>query len=90
MPKRLAMQKRSALLNRTLVGQRLIALLALGWLMFNYPLLALFNDAATWCGIPLLYAYLFGAWALFIALLALIVERQPKNSAPAPAPPWPR
>jgi hypothetical protein len=73
-------------LKHTLTGQRLIALLVLGWLLFNYPLLALFNDAATWCGIPLLVAYLFGAWALFIALLALIVERQP----PAPAPLQPR
>lgn len=90
MPKRLALQKRSALFNHTLVGQRLIALLVLGWLLFNYPLLALFNDAATWCGIPLLYAYLFGAWALFIVLLALIVERAPTSPAPAPAPPWPR
>ena len=97
MPKRLALQKRSVLqkrtvlMNRALTGQRLIALLVLGWLLFNYPLLALFNDAATWCGIPLLYAYLFGAWMLFIALLALIIERQPTNPAPvpAPAPPWP-
>ncbi len=60
---------------RNLTGQRLIALLALGALMFNYPLLALFNDANTWFGVPRLYAYLFGAWALFIGLLALIVER---------------
>lgn len=86
MPKKLAMQKRAVIANSNLIGQRLIALLVLGWLLFNYPLLALFNDAATWCGIPLLYAYLFGAWALFIALLALIVERQPKNPAPALAP----
>ena len=82
MPKRYAAP--SASLNRILVGQRLAALLVLGWLLFNYPLLALFNDAATWCGIPLLYAYLFGAWALFIALLALIVEQAPKNQATAP------
>ena len=82
MPKRYASP--SASLNRILVGQRLAALLVLGWLLFNYPLLALFNDAATWCGIPLLYAYLFGAWALFIALLALIVEQAPKNQATAP------
>jgi len=86
MPKKLAMQKRFFIANSNLIGQRLIALLVLGWLLFNYPLLALFNDAATWCGIPLLFAYLFGAWALFIALLALIVERQPKNPAPALAP----
>ena len=82
MPKRSAIQKRSAVLNRALIGQRLVALLVLGWLLFNYPLLAMFNDAASWCGIPLLVAYLFGVWALFIALLALIVERAPKNPRP--------
>ncbi len=72
------------MLIRNLTGQRLVALLALGWMMFNYPLLALFNDARTWFGVPLLYAYLFGAWALFIGLLALIVarvEHPPKNPA---------
>ncbi len=81
MPKKYAAP--SALLNHTLIGQRLAALLVLGWLLFNYPLLALFNDAASWCGIPLLVAYLFGAWALFIALLAWIVERAPQEPAPA-------
>jgi hypothetical protein len=80
MPKKSALP--SAVLNRALIGQRLVALLVLGWLLFNYPLLALFNDAASWCGIPLLVAYLFGAWALFIALLALTVERAPKNPRP--------
>lgn len=79
MPEKSALQKRSAVLNHALIGQRLVALLVLGWLLFNYPLLALFNEAASWCGIPLLVAYLFGAWALFIALLALIVERAPKH-----------
>ena len=71
------------MLIRNLIGQRLVALLVLGWMLFNYPLLALFNDARTWFGVPLLYAYLFGAWALFIGLLALIVERAPKRP-PAP------
>ena len=59
---------------RSLTGQRMVALFVLGWLLFNFPLLALFNDGATWSGIPRLYAYLFLAWALFIGLLALVVE----------------
>ena len=62
------------MLHRNLIGQRLVALFALGWLLFNYPLLALFNDAGVWFGIPRLYAYLFLVWALFIGLLACIVE----------------
>jgi hypothetical protein len=56
-------------------NQRLVAVFLLGVLLFNYPLLALFNRAATVFGIPVLYAYIFGAWALLIGLLALVVER---------------
>jgi hypothetical protein len=56
-------------------GQRLVALFLLGALLFNYPLLAVFNGAAEVYGIPVLYAYIFGAWALLIGLLALVVER---------------
>jgi hypothetical protein len=56
-------------------GQRLVGLFLLGCLFFNYPLLSLFNVRATLLGVPLLYAYLFAAWALLIALAALVVER---------------
>lgn len=57
-------------------GQRLAALFLLGNLLFNYPLLALFNRPESVLGIPLLYLYVFGAWALLIALLALTVQRR--------------
>ena len=60
--------------RRPLTGQRLIALFLLGCLAFNYPLLSLFNSAETWLGIPLLYLYLFVAWAVIIALLVLMIE----------------
>jgi hypothetical protein len=56
-------------------GQRLIGLFLLGCLFFNYPLLSLFNVRATLFGVPLLYAYLFAAWALLIALVALVMEK---------------
>ena len=56
-------------------GPRLVGLFLLGCLFFNYPLLALFNVRATLLGVPLLYAYLFAAWALLIALVAAIMER---------------
>ncbi len=55
-------------------GQRLIALFILGCLLFNYPVLSLFNVAAEAFGVPVLYAYLFSAWALLVALMALVVE----------------
>jgi hypothetical protein len=56
--------------------QRLVALFLFGVLLFNYPLLALFSRPVEVLGIPLLYAYIFGAWALFVGLLARVVERK--------------
>jgi hypothetical protein len=55
--------------------QRLVAVFLLGVLLFNYPLLALFNRAAETFGIPVVYVYIFCAWGLVIALMALIIER---------------
>jgi hypothetical protein len=55
-------------------GQRLIAVFVLGCLLFNYPLLSLFNVAAEVLGVPVLYAYIFAAWALLVALMALVIE----------------
>ena len=55
-------------------SQRLIALSVLGALLFNYPLLALFNRPLLVFGIPLVYAYVFAAWALVIALMALAIR----------------
>ncbi|HUL97346.1 MAG TPA: hypothetical protein VLT89_15140 [Usitatibacter sp.] len=56
-------------------GQRLAGLFLLGCLFFSYPLLAVFNVRATVLGIPVLYAYLFCAWAVLIVLVALTLER---------------
>ena len=61
-------------MRSTMKGPRLVAVFLLGVLLFNYPLLALFNRDASVFGIPLLYAYIFLAWALLIGLLALVIE----------------
>jgi len=55
-------------------GQRLAALCLLGFLLFSYPLLAVFNVQGTVLGIPVLYAYFFVAWAALIGLMALAIE----------------
>jgi hypothetical protein len=55
-------------------GQRLIALFIFGCLLFNYPVLSLFNVPTEAFGVPVLYAYIFAAWALLVALMALAVE----------------
>lgn len=57
-----------------LKGQRLVALSMLGVVLFNYPLLAVFNVTATLFGIPVLYVYIFSAWSLFTAGMAFVVE----------------
>lgn len=57
-------------------GQRLAALFLLGNLLFNYPLLSLFNQPGLVLGIPVLYAYVFAAWSLLIALLAIVIEKR--------------
>jgi hypothetical protein len=56
-------------------GQRFVALCILGVLLFNYPILALFNVPGTFFGVPVLYAYVFIAWAALILVMALLAER---------------
>ena len=55
-------------------GQRFIALCMLGMVLFNFPVLALFNVGGTVLGVPVLYAYLFAAWAAMIGVMALLAE----------------
>jgi hypothetical protein len=63
-------------MNRSIItGQRLAAVFLLGFVLFNYPLIALFNKPGEIAGIPLLYFFLFGAWALLIGLMAWAIER---------------
>ena len=62
-------------MRRSDTTERLIALFLLGLLLFNYPVLAVFNRTAEVAGIPLVYCYIFAAWAGFIALLAILVDR---------------
>lgn len=54
---------------------RLVALAMLGCVLFNYPVLALFNRSASLLGVPVLYAWIFGAWAVLIVLMARAVRR---------------
>ena len=54
---------------------RLICLFGLGCLLFNFPLLSIFNLPVRIFGVPLLYVYLFVAWGLLIGLVAWVVEQ---------------
>ena len=55
-------------------GPRFVALCMLGLVLFNFPVLALFNVPGTLLGVPALYAYIFAVWAALIALMALVAE----------------
>ncbi len=55
-------------------AQRFVALCMLGMVLFNFPILALFNVRGTLFGVPVLYVYIFCAWAALIALMALVAE----------------
>lgn len=56
--------------------QRLVVIVLLGVVLFNYPVLSLFSRPVMWFGIPVLYLYIFGAWALLIGLAAYVIERR--------------
>ena len=60
----------------SLKGQRLVALFLLGCLLLNYPLISLFAGVAQLLGVPVLYIYVFLAWALLIAAMAVVIERR--------------
>lgn len=64
----------SAADDRRLLAPRLAALFAAGCLLFNHPVLGLFSRPVSLFGLPLLFVYLFATWALFIAVLAWLVE----------------
>ena len=63
------------MIRDNLKGQRLVALFLLGCLLLNFPLVSLFAGMKEIAGVPLLYVYVFFAWALLIAAMALVVER---------------
>ena len=56
-------------------AQRLLVLFIGGWLLLNFPLLALWDRDVLVLGLPLFPAALFIGWGILIALLAAIVER---------------
>jgi len=61
-------------MRRGLGTQRLLALFAGGVLLFNFPLLRLFDKDALLFGLPLLPTLLFITWALLIGVLAVLME----------------
>ena len=58
-----------------MASARFVALFLMGAVAINPPLLAIFDVDTLVLGVPLLYVYLFTAWAVLIALVRLVAER---------------
>lgn len=54
----------------------LIALAALGTALWNFPMLAVWDEASTILGLPALPVALFAIWAGLIVALAWVSERE--------------
>ena len=65
-------------------NKRLVGLFLLGCVLFNYPLLSLFNLKTMIFGVPLLFFYVFTGWAILI-LLAAIATKIRKPTSPKPS-----
>uniref|UniRef100_A0ABX1PKB1 DUF3311 domain-containing protein n=2 Tax=Aromatoleum anaerobium TaxID=182180 RepID=A0ABX1PKB1_9RHOO len=63
------------MMRKGLAGQRLVAVFLTGVLLFNYPVLSLFDRPELFLGLPMLWFFLFGIWALLLIAVAWIVER---------------
>jgi hypothetical protein len=66
-----------------LTHERLVALFALGVVLFTPPFLGIFNTPDRILGLPSLYLYLFAAWTLLIVLVALAIESSDADDGPA-------
>lgn len=54
--------------------KRSVGIFLLGCILFNYPILSLYNLDILIMGFPLLYFYMFCVWAGIILLLILLNE----------------
>jgi hypothetical protein len=60
----------------SLSHQRLVAVFLVAVLLFVSPVTTLFDRGAFLFGVPVLYLYLFAAWAAVIVAITWIVERR--------------
>lgn len=55
---------------------KLTLLFLFSFLLFNFPLLSIFDHAVLQYGVPRLYFYLFSVWLLIILVIMSIVTRR--------------
>lgn len=61
-------------MSDSLRSARMVAVAALAVLLFDFPLLALFDVDVKVLGVPLLWVYLFVVWAVVIAVVAWVAR----------------
>ena len=66
-----------------MISRRMFALFLLGFLLFNYPILSLFNLNAFLFGIPLLYFYMFAVWTVLIVIIVFVTRPREKPRSAA-------
>ena len=67
------------MIRDSIITKRLVGLFLLGYVLFNYPLLSLFNHNRLIFGIPMLYGYIFFIWVIMIFMVILIVNVKPSD-----------
>jgi hypothetical protein len=72
---------RPAMTSDSAKNKRLVGLFLLGCVLFNYPILYLFNLEFFFLGLPLIYIYMFVVWSLLIFAIMFITKIR---SAPPP------
>lgn len=57
--------------------ERLLGLVIGGVMLLNFPLLSIFSVSAYFCGVPVLFFYLFSVWSLIIGVTAFVLRSRP-------------
>lgn len=55
--------------------QYLLLIFILGLILFNYPVLGMYNVPERWLGIPVLFIMVFFSWMLLIVLTFFVTKK---------------
>jgi len=58
----------------SVISRRLFGIFLLGFILFDYPILSIFNVETFLFGIPLLYLYMLIVWLLLILLIVFVTR----------------
>ncbi len=69
---------------KSIKRKRLTGLFLLGFLLFNFPIISIFNVPSFVFKIPVLFIYIFSIWAIFIVLIMLLTREDSHRSPNSP------